>query len=221
MAGERDGEERHAGRRHHRGQDEVAIHLQGADRVGEDEGGEDVERRLFGHPQQRRPDDLHRLLLDDFEDRGLLDLLGVQELLEHRRFEDAEPDPQADADQDDRQRERNAPAPDQEVVAGCPCAERKDREVRQQQPAGHAELRPRRHQSALALWCATIPWPTAPSRPIRRRRRCPGSCAARSTAPRPRCRSTSKWARRRWRRSPSPMHSSVAISVALRPMRSP
>ena len=98
-----------------------AIHLQRADRVGEDEGGEDIERRLLGHPQQSREDDLLRLLLDDFEDRRLLDLVLVQELLEYRRLEDAEPDPQADADQDDRQRERNAPAPGQELGRPTRC----------------------------------------------------------------------------------------------------
>ena len=125
----------------HRGEDEVARHVQRADCVGEDEGGEDVERRLFGHPQQRREDDLPRLLLDHFEDRGFLDLVVVEEFLEHRRLEDAEPDPQADADQDDRKRERNPPAPGEELVAG-PAAEGEHRQVRQEQSAGHAELRP-------------------------------------------------------------------------------
>jgi hypothetical protein len=38
--------------------------------VGEDEGGEDVERRLLGQPQKCRQDDLLRLLLDDFGDRA-------------------------------------------------------------------------------------------------------------------------------------------------------
>jgi hypothetical protein len=45
----------------------------------------------------RAPDDLLGLLLDDFGDRGLLDLVRVQELLEHRRLEDAEANPQTDA----------------------------------------------------------------------------------------------------------------------------
>jgi hypothetical protein len=51
---------------------------------------------------------------------------------------------------DDRERERDAPAPRQEFVAR-PGAERKDREIRQQQPARHAELRPRGHQTALTV----------------------------------------------------------------------
>ncbi len=77
-------------------------------------------------------------------------LLVSSSLLEHRRLEDAEADPQADADQNDRERERDAPAPGRELVAR-PGAERQDREVRQEQAARHAELRPRRHQAALSV----------------------------------------------------------------------
>ncbi len=88
--------------------------------------------------------------LDHFGDRSLLDLVLVQELLEHRRLENAEPDPQADADQDDRQRERNAPAPHGELVAR-PGAEAKHRQIRQEQSGRHAELRPRGDQPALAV----------------------------------------------------------------------
>jgi hypothetical protein len=53
MAGKRDGEERHARRHHHGREDQVPRHMQGTDRVSEDEGGKDVERRLLGHPQQK------------------------------------------------------------------------------------------------------------------------------------------------------------------------
>ncbi len=48
VAGERDADERDAGPHHHRGENEIPRHMQRADRVGEDEGGEDVERRLLG-----------------------------------------------------------------------------------------------------------------------------------------------------------------------------
>ena len=74
----------------------------------------------------------------------------VQDFLEYRRLEDAEPDPQANSDQDNRERERYAPAPGQEVIAG-PGAESQDREIRQQQATWHAELRPGRNQPALVL----------------------------------------------------------------------
>ena len=65
-------------------------------------------------------------------------------------LEDAEADPQADADQNDREGEWKTPAPNQELVAR-PGAERQNREVGQEQSGRHAELRPRRHQPALAV----------------------------------------------------------------------
>ena len=71
-------------------------------------------------------------------------------LLEHRRFEDAEPDPQADADQDDAEQERHAPAPGREIGAR-PGAEPEDHQVRQEQAGRHAELRPRCNQPAAAM----------------------------------------------------------------------
>ncbi len=77
----------------------------------------------------------------DFDNRRFLDLVGVQETLEHRSLENAEADPQADGDQNDRQRERNTPAPNEELVARQG-AEGEYREVRQEQSGRHAELRP-------------------------------------------------------------------------------
>src|SRR5450755_3017741 len=66
-------DERDAGCGENRRQNEVPRHVQGADRIGEDERGEDVERRLLRHPQQGGQDDLPGLLADDLDDRGLLD----------------------------------------------------------------------------------------------------------------------------------------------------
>ena len=191
------------GRHQHRGENEVPRHVQRADRVGEDEGGKDVERRLFGHAQQCREDDFPRLFLDDFEDRGLLDLVAVQELLEHRRLQDAEANPQADADQDDRKRERNAPAPDHELVAR-PGAEGEDRQVRQEAVRRERRIAAMTRPVRAGRGCATIPSPAAPSRPIRRRRRCLAAPAGRSGSPRPRCRSTRRSARTRSGRSRCP-----------------
>src|SRR6185437_4001857 len=125
----------------HRNQDQVAGHMQRANRVSEDERREDIERRLLRHAQQSRKDDLSWLSLDDFEDRGFLDLVGIQQLLEYGRLEDAEADPKADTDKNDRKPERKPPAPDGELIAR-PGAEPQDRQVRQEQAARHAELRP-------------------------------------------------------------------------------
>jgi hypothetical protein len=89
-------------------------------------------------------------VFENLEDRRLLNLVVVQKRLEHRRFENAEADPQANADQNDRQREGNTPAPDGELIAGQ-LAEGEHREIRKEQAARHAELRPGRHQAALAV----------------------------------------------------------------------
>src|SRR5712672_3598761 len=105
--------------------------MQRADRVSEDERGEDVERRLLRDAQQSRQNDLLRLLSDNLDDRCLLDLVVVEKRLEHWRFENAEADPQADADQNDRQGEGNAPAPDGELIARQ-LAEGEHREIGQE-----------------------------------------------------------------------------------------
>ena len=93
MAGQRDADQRDASRDHYCTQDQVARHMQSADGIGEDKGGEDVERGLLRHPQQRRQDDFLRLSLDDFDNRSPLDSLVIEKLLEHRRLKDAETNP--------------------------------------------------------------------------------------------------------------------------------
>src|SRR5205807_1187878 len=98
-----DREERNARGHQHRGEDEIPRHVQRADAIGEDEGGEYVERRLLAHTQQRGETDLLRLLLDDLDNRCVLDLVLSKELLEHRCLEDAKPDPQPDPDQGNAQ----------------------------------------------------------------------------------------------------------------------
>ena len=87
---------------------------------------------------------------DDFNNRRFLDFIITQKLPEHRCLEDAEPNPQTNPDKDDREREPDAPAPGSEQIAR-PSAESQYRKVRQEQTAGDAELRPRRHQAALAM----------------------------------------------------------------------
>ncbi len=109
--------------------------------VGEDEGGEDVERALLRSARQRAEDDGAPLLAAHFDDRRPLDLLFVDKIAEHRRLQDAQPDPQADADQHDRKREWDAPAPDQELIAR-PVAEDQHREIGEAETGRSAELRP-------------------------------------------------------------------------------
>src|SRR5260370_14089362 len=82
-----------AGGNQHGDQDQIARHVQRADGVSEDERGEDIERRLLGHPQQCRQQYLLRMLLEDLDDGGLLDFPGIQQLLEHRRLKDAKANP--------------------------------------------------------------------------------------------------------------------------------
>jgi len=87
------------------------------------------------------------MALDDFKHWRLLDPAGRDQPGKHRRLENAEADPQSDADQHDREQERHAPAPAQELIAGHR-AECQHGEIGKEQPARHAELRPRRDKPA-------------------------------------------------------------------------
>ena len=115
--------------------------MQGACSVREDEGGEDIERRLLAHARECREEDLFRVTLDHLQHRRLFDLVLGGEFGEYRRLHDAETNPQADCDQRDREQERHAPAPSQELLTGH-LAEGEHREIGEEQPARHAELRP-------------------------------------------------------------------------------
>ena len=75
--------------------------MQRANGISEDECGEDIERRLLGHPQQCGKDDFLRMFLENFDDGGRLDSVRLQELLEHRGLEDAKANPQADTNEND------------------------------------------------------------------------------------------------------------------------
>ena len=75
------------------------------------ERDEQVERRLLRHPDERRCDDLPRLLLDDLPDRLADDRLLALELGERRALLDAQAHVETDADQDDAEQERHPPAP--------------------------------------------------------------------------------------------------------------
>src|SRR5262249_3552194 len=146
---------------------QVARHVQSANGIGEDEGGEDVEWRLFRHSKQCRQYDFLRLFPDHFDKRGLLDSLGAQELPEYRRLENPETDPQADTNEYDGQKKRDPPTPGSKLLAR-PGAERQYRQVRQKQTARDTKLRPRRYQPALAVMTRpfhrkkhrTAPFPT-------------------------------------------------------------
>ena len=89
----------------------------------------------------------------------------------------AQPDHQADADEQDAQQERDAPSPRQELIFGQ-ARELGEHRGGEQQSGRHADLRPAAVEPAPSC-AARAPPPSAPRRPIRRRRRMP--CARRST----------------------------------------
>src|SRR5579859_3077437 len=90
------------------------------------------------------------MLLEDRDNGSLLDLLGLDEILENRRLEDAESNPQSDAHQNDREREGYAPTPGEELIAGELAGDEHGK-VGQEQAARHAELRPGRDQPTLTV----------------------------------------------------------------------
>src|SRR6266852_6648779 len=104
-------------------------------------GRDDVERCLLGHSYKRRKENLFRVPPDHFQHRLAHNLLFGDELGEDRRLENAQADIEADPDQNDAEEERHAPAPGDELVARN-SAERQECQVREQQAARHAELRP-------------------------------------------------------------------------------
>src|SRR5262249_60984946 len=63
------------------------------------------------------------------------------------RLENSKPDVKSHEHEQQAQNERYAPAPDQELVAGH-LAEREHGQVGEEEPAGHAELRPGGDESA-------------------------------------------------------------------------
>src|SRR5262245_45316203 len=92
--------------------------MQRAHGVGENKGCKNVERRMFSHAHKGRKDDFLRLLLDDFKDRCLFDLVVAHHLLEYGRLQDAETYPKADADKNNRECKGKSPSPNVELIAG-------------------------------------------------------------------------------------------------------
>src|SRR6185312_2796833 len=118
--------------------------------VGEHERDENVERRLLGHPDERRAQDLPRLFLDDLPDRPADDRILLLELVERGALQDTQPHVQPDADQDDAGQERHPPAPAVERGPGH-AAEQLEHAGGQQQPDRHPHLGPAGHESAPVL----------------------------------------------------------------------
>ena len=138
-------------------------------RLGEDEGGEDIERRLLDHPQQRRQM-ISRLPADHFQ-------RSAPSRPASSRPACGRPASPRPAGSTGRRRSgrcsRNGTRQPQarKAIAGQalkPAPPDWPGTARR-----HAELRPGRDQAARPCCCPTIPSPAAPSRPIRRRRRCP------------------------------------------------
>src|SRR4029077_19225908 len=118
--------------------------------IGKDERGEDIERRLLGHSHQRRQSDFPWLPLDNLLDRRALDLVVFDQFPEDRGFENSQADPQANADEDDRNGKWNSPAPGRKLVSRH-IAETQYCQVRQEEAARDAELRPGCDQAALSM----------------------------------------------------------------------
>src|SRR5262249_31875051 len=102
---------------------------------------------LLSYPDQCAEDDVLGLALDHFENRGALNLPLSDEPREHRRLHDPQANPEPDRHQNEAQGERQAPTPREELVTRH-LAEGNNREVGEEQTAGHAELRPRRDEAA-------------------------------------------------------------------------
>src|SRR5207253_8405323 len=115
-------------RRQHRGQQEVAGDVQCASAVGENEGGEDVERSLFSHAREGGEHDLLRMASDDFQNRRALESALGEKLGKDGRLENSKADIEADDDKEQAQHERYAPTPGEKLLAGH-LAEREHREV--------------------------------------------------------------------------------------------
>jgi len=118
--------------------------------IGEDEGDEDVERALLGHPAEGREDDLPRLSAKHLDNRRARHLLLIEDALEYRRLEDAQANPHADRDHDDADPERHAPSPGQELIAGNR-AEHEHHDVGDEEPGRSAPLRPGGDEAAMCV----------------------------------------------------------------------
>ena len=124
--------------------------LQDLGAVGEDVGGEDVEGRLLGEPQERRLQDLPPVAADDLAHRGAFDATLLDQPLEERRLQHAQPDVQADPDQDDAEVERYPPTPAGEAFLTGDVAHDEQRAVREEQTDRDTKLGPAGDQAAPA-----------------------------------------------------------------------
>src|SRR5215469_13338798 len=83
--------------------------------VGEDEGADNITRRLLRHTQQRGQRNLLRLTFEYFEDGHAFNAFFVEHLLKDRGLADTEPDPQTDRDHDNAEKKRYPPSPNQKL----------------------------------------------------------------------------------------------------------
>src|SRR5690348_9205677 len=99
-------EERHADEPDRRGdqgvgQEVVALQLERAGPVGQDEGDEEVERRLLGHPHEGRGQDVAPLRAQGLDHGQLLDRVRLAHRRELRALQHPQPHVQPDPDQHD------------------------------------------------------------------------------------------------------------------------
>ena len=145
--------------------------------VGEDEQRERVEGHVDAEARRDRDPELARVALDDLDQRRLLLLARLLELLEERRLLDAQADEETDADQRRAEQERHPPAPRVE-------GRLRQHRGQQRQHAGGEQVARRARRPAASSSTARAGArrrarrPSAPRRPTRRRGRGPGRSAA-------------------------------------------
>ena len=114
-----------------RDQHKIAFDAKHRRRISEDEGADNITRRLLRHTQQRSQRDLFRLTLEYFQDGHAFNAFFVEHLLKDRGLADTEPDPQTDRDHDNAEKKRYPPSPNQKLVTGK-LAEEQHCQVRQE-----------------------------------------------------------------------------------------
>src|SRR5262249_23837337 len=132
----------------HGHQHEIAAGAEHGRGIGEDEGADDITRRLLRHTQQGGQQHLLGLALQHLQHRYAFDALLSEYPPKYWGFEDTEPNPQPDTDHDDAEKERNSPAPNEKLVARQPAKEQ-HRQIREEQPRRTAELRPGRDKTTV------------------------------------------------------------------------
>ena len=188
--------------------------------VLEDVDHVDVGDAVGGDERSAGQQDGPPVLGEHLDDRQLGLRLRVPGRLELLALHEPESDPHRDDDEDGAEQERNAPAPREELLVGHRTWSQQEHEVGEEHAGRDADLR-RRAVEARAALAGRVRWPSAPRRPTRRRRRCPGRSAAGTSRTGAARRSRRSWAAGRSPTVATPMIISEVTSIDLRPILSP